>query len=412
MGEQKEHILLKKALSKLLISYSYHPVLWSLYYTCRSFYKSKPKVSISRKIKKYRFNCKATLDGNLSASRDIFFVDDRKNYTWCELYLSGDSVLIVPKEWIPYIIARKVRVEDEDDDEKVELFLQPVRFCCRPVLRYNNPTVVKCESIVVDSRRKIYREMYHTGIGDCGNAEGMFYCNTAIYIGVKYLRNLAMYIENFPLFIYMLQASGDQKYFNYVGGYLDTTLSCFLKHMLVCKDCFDYIERFVRTIIKIVLKEQSEDTLSLVYDDLASQGPLDQLMVPYIWYFPDADYDDLFLKCFGVNKCDEIKMFMTNGFGPILMAKETGAPILIGELKKTLKISKCSVPPSYTVTITLKAKTQEHEPTPNFKRTKTFRCMCKYTHTDCSFQCTKSNEFGVYMCKCCNCKIKSIMQFK
>ena len=314
MEGQEEHIALKKALSELLISFRYHPFLWSLYYTCRSFHNLKPKPPFSRKIENYNITHSGTLDGNLEGLRDIFFVDDRKNYTWCELYVA-DRVLIVPKEWIPYIIAQKVEVEGED--ERVDLFLQPVRFCCRPVLMYKTPTVVKCESIVVDPRRKIYKEMYHTGIRDCGSSEGMFYCNTGIYIGVKYLHNLAMYIENFPLFIYLLQTSGGQKFFNYASGYIDTTLLGFLKHMLVCKDCFDYIEHFVRTIIKIILKEQSADRLNCVYDDLARQGSLDQLMVPYIWYFPDADYDDLFLKCFGVNKCEEIKVFMNSSFTDI-----------------------------------------------------------------------------------------------
>ena len=305
-----------KALHELLTIYSYHPILWSLYYTCRALHEIKPKVSVDRKVKKYDFTWGTTLDGDLSASRDIFYVDDRKDYTWCELYLEGEGVVIIPKEWIPYIISKvseKEGVKEKEGNE--ELFLQPVRFCCRPVLKYNEPTVVKCESIVVHSRRKIYKEMYHTGIGNCGDVEGMFYIHMSVYIGVKYLRNIAMYIEHFPLFVYMLQVTEEQKYFDYVGGYVDSALTCFLKHMLVCKDCFEYIERFVRVIIKTILKEQSEDTISLVYDVLASQAPLDQLMVPYVLYFPDADYYDLFLKCFiNESKCVEIRGFMSSFF--------------------------------------------------------------------------------------------------
>ncbi len=302
-----------QALTELLSNFKYHPILWSLYYVCKTLHVLKPKPPFNReKIEKYNVSHSGMLDGNLDGLRDAFFVDDRKNYTWCELYVAG-SVLIVPKEWVPYIVARKVKVDGED--EKVNLFFQPVRFCCRPVLMYKTPTVVRCESIVVDPRRKIHKEMYHTGIGDCGNAEGMFYCNTSLYLGVKHLRNLAMYIESFPLFIYLLQNGGNDKFFNYASGYTDGTLLGFLKHMLVCKDCLGYVDQFVRTVIKVILKEQASDKLNKVYDELAHQGPLDQLMVPYIRYFPDADYDILFTKCFGENKCNDIKVFMSTYFG-------------------------------------------------------------------------------------------------
>ena len=40
-------------------------------------------------------------------------------------------------------------------------------------------------------------------------------------------------------------------------------------------------------------------------------------MIPYIRYFPDADYDVLFTKCFGNNMCNDIKVFMNTSFGGI-----------------------------------------------------------------------------------------------
>jgi hypothetical protein len=306
MEDQVETIL-HKGLRELLTSYSYHPILWSLYYTCKTLYELRPKVSVDKKVERYDFTREATLDGNKTALRDILYMDDRKNYTWFELYLQ-DGVAIVPKAWIPYLVARS------EENGKVRLFLQPVRFCCRPVVKYSEPTVVKCESIIIDPRRKIHKEMYHVGIGSCDDEEEMFYINVPIYLGVKYLRNIAMYIEKFPLFVYVLQKINGQKYVTYVGGCEDSTLLCFLRHMLVCKNCFEYVERFVRVIVRLILREQSEETINLVYDDLAAQGPLDQLMVPYTFYFPDADYDDLFVQCFGKNKCNEISVFMNRFF--------------------------------------------------------------------------------------------------
>ena len=230
-----------QALTELLTNFPYHPVLWSLYYTCKALYVLEPKSPFKeQKLIKYDVQ-NHTLDGGLEGLRDVFFVDDRKKYTWCELYVAGRA-LIVPKEWIHYIVARKF------NGEKVELFLQPVRFCCRPMLMYSTPTVVRCESIVVDPRRKIHKEMYHTGMGDCGNAEGMFYCSFNLYLGIKHLRNLAMYIEGFPLFVYLLQ-DGDDKVFNNASTYTAETLLKYLKHMLVCKDCFGCIDHFVRLYV-------------------------------------------------------------------------------------------------------------------------------------------------------------------
>ena len=158
-----------KALKELLLNYTYHPILWSLYYTCRALHALKPKPPFSKgKIEKYVAD-KPTLEGSLEGLRDTFFVDDRKKYTWCELYVS-QCVLIIPKEWVHYIMASNFKVGEVD--EGFELFLQPVRFCCRSVIMYKEPTVVRCESIMIDARRKIHREMYHTaGIDDCGTVE-------------------------------------------------------------------------------------------------------------------------------------------------------------------------------------------------------------------------------------------------
>ena len=311
-----------QALYELLTIFPYHPILWSLYYTCRSFYAIKPTLREEKTVKEYFPVDDFWLKGYMGHVKDLLAIDDtdKKNFLWAyatmleetwedDFFANAPVAYIIPRDWLKHIL-----IEDG------YFLLLPVQFCCRPLIRRNKPCVVRCQSNYIDRRYFIDSTFFHIGIKECFSDIQALYAGIKIYLGLKQLNCVVREnaIQQFPLLLYILSECE-----NSVIDFCDLTehvkykakqVQMYLRHILVCKDCNNILLEFLQVSIDLVMNFAALEIVQQCYIEYAEcdceyVDKHSQCCV--VECILDADYDELLEHAISKASCNNVRTFVS-----------------------------------------------------------------------------------------------------
>jgi hypothetical protein len=309
-----------QALSELLESNYFDPVLWSLYYTCSYFYNKKPRDLGKReiRIRNYRDSnvyklCEELkrvvveenllwLKGDSSALRDILIYDKAKPWyalmgvaTSPHIADAGDddddddkghkTFYIIPAEWLPYIYVRRHK------NDEWSMYLAKNKFCCRQVLVRGSVTVARRDNISIDERYCKAENYFHVGVGECKAEIHDVLADVGIFIngGQLYDRTklIAEPYGKVREVIYALSVR--EKIFKFGDEDLISGkfLRAIMKHLLVCRLCNMYVDKLIEMICNVLVKYAP---LSTIMESNDSADKIIDGAVPCYSYILDGDF--------------------------------------------------------------------------------------------------------------------------
>jgi hypothetical protein len=308
---------------ELLSIFPYHPVLWSLYYTCRTFYNIKPDLEHrehDRVIQEYYEDEDFWLKGHMGNIRDVIMIDDTvPGSTWGfvtmlenpeQVFFYTPTIFIVPRAWLKYLV-----FVDE------HFVLLPKPFCCRPIIKRSTPCAVRCQSLVLPKQRVITTDLFHIGVGECFSNDMAFYSEFRVYLGLKQLYETVKKnnIEFFPIFLYVLgRKESSNKLISHIVTpnnvcYPTRDVLYILRHILVCKNCNSNLLDFIRIVIILIYKSSNDSIIDQIEAEITEvvYNYMDDKGCPVLKYYLDADYDNLFSRAINKKSCDTTRLFLS-----------------------------------------------------------------------------------------------------
>ena len=315
-----------QALSELLESNYFDPVLWSLYYTCRYLYNKKPRDLGKReiRIRNYRDACVYELKeehdemkrvvvkqnllwlkGDCTALRDILIYDKAKpgyalmgidsephivdNDDYDDDNRTNKTFYIIPAEWLPYVYVRL-------ENNSWSMYLAKNKFCCRQVLVRGSVTIARRENISIEGRYCKVDEKYvpfenyfHVGVGECKAEIHDVLADVGIFInGQQLYARTKLIAEPYGKareVIYALAVR--EKKFKFGDDLISGKfLKGIMKHLLVCRLCNMYVDKLIEMICNVLVKY---DPLSGIME---SNDGADKIIdgVPCFSYILDGDF--------------------------------------------------------------------------------------------------------------------------
>ena len=310
-----------QALSELLESNYFDPVLWSLYYTCSYFHNKKPRDLGKReiRIRNYRDSnvyklCDELkrvvveenllwLQGDSTALRDILIYDKAKPlYALMGVVTSPrmadaenddddddadkghKTFYIIPAEWLPYVYVRRHK------NDEWSMYLSKNKFCCRQVLVRGSVTVARRENISIDERYCKAENYFHVGVGECKAEIHNVLADVGIFINGRQLYERTKLIAE-PYgkvreVIYTLSVRENIIKFGDEDLISGKFLRGIMKHLLVCRLCNMYVDKLIEMICDVLVKYEflgnieSNDSADIIIDGA----------VPCFSYILDGDF--------------------------------------------------------------------------------------------------------------------------
>jgi hypothetical protein len=307
-----------QALSELLESNYFDPVLWSLYYTCRYFYNKKPRDLGKReiRIRNYRDSnvyklCEELkqvvieekllrLKGDCTALRDILIYNKAK--PWYALMGvvtqpddDGDeddedkvgprTFYIIPTEWLPYVYVRRHK------NNEWSMYLSKNKFCCRQVLVRGSVTVARRDNISIEEGYCKAENYFHIGVGECKAEIHNVLADVGIFInGQQLYERTKLIAEPYGKVREVIYAlSVRDKIFNFGGEDLISgkLLRAIMKHLLVCCFCNIYVDKLIEMICNVLV---SYDPLAASMESNDNADMIIDGAVPCFSYILDGDF--------------------------------------------------------------------------------------------------------------------------
>ena len=328
MSFEKPYImgsLITDVLRILLDNYSFHPILWQLYGTCRQFYSKKPRDFGRREIRvenaedsilSENFEALQWLKGDLTGVRDLLLYDKAKPH-YALLGLSApdeeknkekeenieeDKVVVIkpkvfyviPAAWLHYVYARF-------EDGSWTLYLAAQRFCCRQVLVRGTVMIARRDNISmssvyaqVDNLYVPFPDYFHIGVGPCGKEIHSVLSDVGIFVNSLQLYNSVCLIAHpygLERGVIFALAQHDAQLMFTAGLVLAKYLKAIMKHLLVCRTCNMYVDKLVEMICNSLIKDSeilSEmDSTDVTADNTMPGG------VPVYSYILDGDFPQM-----------------------------------------------------------------------------------------------------------------------
>ena len=317
-----------QALSELLESNYFDPVLWSLYYTCGTLYNKKPRDLGKReiRIRSYRDSCVYELKneehdemkrvavkqnllwlkGDCTALRDILIYDKAKpGYALMGVVMQADdgdeddedkvgprTFYIIPTEWLPYVYVRRHK------NNEWSMYLSKNKFCCRQVLVRGSVTVARRDNISIDERYCKAENYFHVGVGECKAEIHNVLADVGIFINGRQLYERTKLIAE-PYgkvreVIYTLSVRENIIKFGDEDLISGKFLRGIMKHLLVCRLCNMYVDKLIEMICNILVKY---DPLSGI---MQPNDGADKIIdgIPCFSYILDGDFVSMRRKVF------------------------------------------------------------------------------------------------------------------
>ena len=306
-----------RALSGLLESNYFDPVLWALYDTCHFLRHKKPRDLGKREIRIrnyrdsniYKLNEELKqvvieekllwLKGDCTALRDLLIYDKAKPwYALIGVMQSGDedgdeddedklaprTFYIIPTAWLPYVYIRRYK------NNKWLMYLSKNKFCCRQVLVRGSVTVARRDFISIDERYCKPESYFHIGVGQCKEEIHEVLADVGVFINGKQLYERTKLIAE-PYgkvreVIYALSVRSSIFKFGeeLISGKL---LRSIMKHLLVCCSCNIYVDKLIEMLCDVLVKYnplatcmESNDIADVIIDGA----------VPCFSYILDGDF--------------------------------------------------------------------------------------------------------------------------
>ena len=318
-----------QALSELLESNYFDPVLWSLYYTCRYLYNKKPRDLGKReiRIRNYRDACVYELNeehdemkrvavkqnllwlkGDCTALRDILIYDkakpgyalmgidsvphivDNDDDDYDDDNRTNKTFYIIPAEWLPYVYVRL-------ENNSWSMYLAKNKFCCRQVLVRGSVTIARRENISIEGRYCKVDEKYvpfenyfHVGVGECKAEIHDVLADVGVFInGQQLYARTKLIAEPYGKAREVIYAmSVREKKFKFGDDLISGKfLKGIMKHLLVCRLCNMYVDKLIEMICNVLVKYAP---LSAIMESNDSADKIIDGGVPCYSYILDGDF--------------------------------------------------------------------------------------------------------------------------
>ena len=306
-----------QALSELLESNYFDPVLWSLYHTCRDFYNKKPRDLGKREIRIRNYRDSRVykwseilkrvvieeellwLKGDCTALRDILIYDKAKPwYALMGVVMQADdcgdeddedkvgprTFYIIPIEWLPYVYVRRHK------NNEWSMYLSKNKFCCRQVLVRGSVTVARRDNISVDDQHCKPENYFHIGVGACKAEVHEVLADVGIFINGKQLYERTKLIaEPYGKVREVIYALSVRDAIFPFGEELISgkSLRSIMKHLLVCRFCNIYVDTLIEMICMVLVKYNS---LENIMDSNDTADVIIDGAVPCFTYILDGDF--------------------------------------------------------------------------------------------------------------------------